>query len=64
MEAGVLKAVLVSIGEELKILKAQMAGIEEEVKKRFTSLKGLWKNKTAFSFEDIKKMEIKLRKEF
>jgi len=38
MEAGILKAAIASIGEELKILKAQITGTGEQVKKKFSSL--------------------------
>ena len=61
MEAGILKAAIASIGEELKILKAQITGTGEQVKKKFSSLKGLWKDKAHFSLEEIKNVEIKLK---
>jgi len=63
MEATVVKATITGIEEEIKVLKAQLAGLGEKVKKKFSSLKGLWRGKVSFSFEDIKNAEIKLKEE-
>ena len=54
---------ITSIEEKLKVLKAQLTAKSDEKGKlkRFSELKGLWKGKADFTFEDIKEVEIKLK---
>ena len=64
MTEDTLKSTLVSLEEEIRLLKEMI--IKKKLspmapKKRFSSLEGLWKGKTAFSLEEIKGFEIQLK---
>lgn len=51
-----------SLEEELKVLKT-LAGHPQKVekeKKTFSSLKGVWKNKSRFTMKEIKGAEVKI----
>jgi hypothetical protein len=52
---------MVGIEEELKVLKAQIGELTKKATKKLSSLKGIWKGKSHFSFEEIKQSEIKLK---
>ena len=63
MNAKFANATITSIEEELKVLKAQFfknSGKKGKIQK-FSDLQGLWKGKSEFTFEDIKRAEIKLK---
>jgi len=51
-----------SLEEELKVLKT-LTGYPPKVekeKKTFSSLKGIWKNKSHFTMKEIKETEVKV----
>ncbi|NOZ64495.1 MAG: hypothetical protein GXO71_06155 [Caldiserica bacterium] len=58
MKAKLLEAKFSSLLEEINALKSQVSNHHKKKEKKFTSLKGLWKNKTHFTYEEIRKAEI------
>ena len=63
MNKTLLETGLVSIEEEIKVVRAQILTFKKPGKKkrRFSSLEGAWKGKSNFSLEEIKEAEIKFK---
>lgn len=61
MNRTLLETELVSLEEEIKVIRAQMPAFRKLNKKKkcFSSLEGVWKDKADFSLEEIKEAEIK-----
>ena len=61
MNMTLLETELVSLEEEIKVIKAQIPTFKKLSKKKkcFSSLEGVWKGKADFSLEEIKEAEIK-----
>ena len=60
MDKKLLAAQLASIELQLRMIRAQLAKEDGEPPRRFSDLKGIWKGKTNFSYEEIKEAEIKV----
>ena len=63
MNTTLLETGLVSLEEEIKVIKAQIPTLKKSSKKKkcFSSLEGIWKDKADFSLEEIKEAEIKFK---
>ncbi len=63
MNVALLETELVSLEEEIKVIRAQIPGFKKigKKKRRFSSLEGAWKGKAGFSLGEIKKAEIKFK---
>ena len=63
LNTTLLETELVSIEEELKVVRAQMLTFKKPGKEKrcFSSLEGIWKGKSNFSLEEIKEAELKFK---
>jgi len=61
MNTTLLETGLVSIEEEIKVVRAQILTFKKPGKKkrRFSSLEGIWKGKSDFSLEKIKEARLR-----
>lgn len=64
MNNKLLGAKVSSIIEEINALKFQLVDSDKTKNLNFAGLKGLWRGKTHFSLEDIKKAEVKFKRSF
>ncbi|MDI6752022.1 MAG: hypothetical protein QME07_04100 [bacterium] len=63
MDILVVGSKLVSIEEEIRVLRSQLIGPIKK-SKGFSSIEGIWKGKSNLSFDEIKETEIKLQERF
>ena len=65
MTQATLRAVLASLEEEIRLLRQSLKKHPVSSRgnngKDFSSLKGLWKGKVSFSFQDIKASEMSIK---